>query len=208
MVPSLPADVGGFSPVEGCAVYLRERFELERVVLGERGRRASLPAPRMDVAGRGCEGIPVVFLDFDGVLNALPGIDGEPADAGDMSRVFALDGVAVVPGPDGVRIRWSWELAAGLYGLAAAGKIDLRWLSTWQPHTGMLDTCLGWDPPVARTVVWYGQHGVGLVSCLSSNRGGRVRRLIWTLSAFKLDGAGGCWFPLFVGYFMSECVFR
>ena len=46
------------------------------------------------------------------------------------------------------------------------------------------------------------------VDCLSSNRGGRVRRLIWTLSAFRLDGAGGCWFPLFVGYFMSECVFR
>lgn len=33
VVPSLPADVGGFSPVEGCAVYLRERFELERIVL-------------------------------------------------------------------------------------------------------------------------------------------------------------------------------
>lgn len=138
VVPSLPADVGGFSPVEGCAVYLRERFELERIVLGERGRRASLPAPRIDVAGREREGVPVVFLDFDGVLNALPGIDDDPADAGDMSRVFALDGVAVVPGPDGVRIRWSRELAAGLYGLAAAGKIDLRWLSTWQPHTGIV----------------------------------------------------------------------
>ena len=83
MVPSLPADVGGFSPVEGCAVYLRERFELERIVLGERGRRASLPAPRIDVAGREREGVPVVFLDFDGVLNALPGIDDDPADAGD-----------------------------------------------------------------------------------------------------------------------------
>lgn len=185
VVPSLPADVGGFSPVEGCAVYLRERFELERVVLGERGRRASLPAPRMDVAGRGCEGVPVVFLDFDGVLNALPGIDGEPADAGDMSRVFALDGVAVVPGPDGVRIRWSRELAAGLYGLAAAGKIDLRWLSTWQPHTGMLDTCLGWDPPVARTVVWYGQHGVGLVS-------GKFRTVAGEVLTQRRNAARGC----------------
>lgn len=41
--------------------------------------------------------------------------------------------------------------------------------------------------------------------CLSSSRGGRVRRLIWTLSAFGLDGAGGCWFP-FVCWLFHERV--
>ena len=44
--------------------------------------------------------------------------------------------------------------------------------------------------------------------CLSSNRGGRVRRLIWTLSAFMLDGMGGWLVSLVVVYFMSEWVFR
>ena len=39
--------------------------------------------------------------------------------------------------------------------------------------------------------------------CLSSNRGGRVRRLIWTLSAFRLDGMGG-WLVSFVCWLFHE----
>ena len=39
--------------------------------------------------------------------------------------------------------------------------------------------------------------------CLSSNRGGRVRRLIWTLSASRLDGMGG-WLVSFVCWLFHE----
>ena len=85
------------------------------------------------------------------------------------------------------------------------------------PGPPVVATAVGVDDrtlPVPERGARVAEHPVGQLGVraradrLSSNRGGRVRRLIWTLSAFRLDGAGGCWFPLFVGYFMSECVFR
>lgn len=117
---------------------------------------------------------PIVFLDFDGVLNAFPdaiGVRYEDAgvapvvecrgrvtDSFGPEQAFRLDGAETVRlgrGGGTWRLHWSRELAAGLYELAEAGIIDLRWLSTWQPYARILDGLLGWDPDVVHNTRWY-----------------------------------------------------
>ena len=118
-------------------------------------------------------GIPVVYTDFDGVLNAFPddkvlrrgGVDhtqwlkdGDPRKAlYDPGRAFHLDGNMQARPPVGrYRVHWSRELSDALYGLAQDGRIELDWLTTWQPYcVNVLDPMLGWDPTVVHNTVWY-----------------------------------------------------
>ena len=118
-------------------------------------------------------GVPVVYTDFDGVLNAFPdrkvlqrgGVnrtqwlkDGDPRKAlYSPERAFHLDGNAQARLFVGrFRIHWSRELSDAMYGLARTGRIELNWLTTWQPYcTNTLDPMLGWDPGIVRTVPWY-----------------------------------------------------
>ena len=118
-------------------------------------------------------GIPVVYTDFDGVLNAFPddkvlrrgGVDhaqwlkdGDPRKAlYDPGRAFHLDGNMQARPPVGrYRVHWSRELSDALYGLAQDGRIELDWLTTWQPYcVNVLDPMLGWDPAVVHNTVWY-----------------------------------------------------
>lgn len=115
---------------------------------------------------------PLVFLDFDGVLNAFPdgavmhrgGVghtdwlaDGDPRKPlYDAGHAFALDRRADVR-PDGIRyrLRWSSQLADGMIALATSGAVELCWLSTWQPYTGLLNHHLGWPEDAVRTISWY-----------------------------------------------------
>ncbi len=117
---------------------------------------------------------PVMYLDFDGVLNAFPntGIvnysdvghvelvpdpDGYRTDLYSAKRAFLLDKTAVIDfGRRGFHeLHWSDELAGKLYALARGGMLDLRWLSTWQPYTEMLGDRLGWDDSVVSSVFWH-----------------------------------------------------
>ena len=120
------------------------------------------------------EAYPVMYLDFDGVLNAFPntGIvnysdvghvelvpdpDGYRTDLYSAKRAFPLDKTAVIDfGRRGFHeLHWSDELAGKLYALARGGMLDLRWLSTWQPYTEMLGDRLGWDDSVVSSVFWH-----------------------------------------------------
>mgnify|MGYP002521339198 FL=1 len=118
-------------------------------------------------------GIPVIYTDFDGVLNAFPddkvlrrgGVDhaqwlkdDDPRKAlYDPGRAFHLDGNMQARPPVGrYRVHWSRELSDALYGLAQDGRIELDWLTTWQPYcVNVLDPMLGWDPTVVHNTVWY-----------------------------------------------------
>ena len=118
-------------------------------------------------------GIPVIYTDFDGVLNAFPddkvlrrgGVDhtqwlkdDDPRKAlYDPGRAFHLDGNMQARLPVGrYRVHWSCELSDALYGLAQDGRIELDWLTTWQPYcVNVLDPMLGWDPTVVHNTVWY-----------------------------------------------------
>ena len=95
---------------------------------------------------------PVVFTDFDGVLNAFP--DDKLLRRGGVNKVmtwakpdspyekmynpekaFHLDGNEKVHTPVGSwRIHWSSELSDAMYALAVDGIVELWWLSTWQPY--------------------------------------------------------------------------
>ncbi len=118
-------------------------------------------------------GVPVVYTDFDGVLNAFPddkvlrrgGVghtgwlkDGDPRKPlYDAARAFRLDGNEQARTPVGrFRIHWSTELTGAMYHLAVDGRVELNWLSTWQPYcVNTLDPMLGWDPSVVHNTVWY-----------------------------------------------------
>lgn len=118
-------------------------------------------------------GVPVIYTDFDGVLNAFPddkvlrrgGVghtewlkDGDPRKPlYDAKCAFRLDGNEQARTPVGrFRIHWSTELADAMYRLAVDGRAELNWLSTWQPYcVSTLDPMLGWDPRIARVVIWY-----------------------------------------------------
>lgn len=92
-------------------------------------------------------GVPVVYTDFDGVLNAFPddkvlrrgGVghtgwlkDGDPRKPlYDAARAFRLDGNEQARTPVGrFRIHWSTELTGAMYHLAVDGRAELNWLST------------------------------------------------------------------------------
>ena len=118
-------------------------------------------------------GVPVIYTDFDGVLNAFPddkvlrrgGVghtgwlkDGDPRKPlYDAARAFRLDGNEQARTPVGrFRIHWSTELTGAMYHLAVDGRVELNWLSTWQPYcVNTLDPMLGWDPSVVHNTVWY-----------------------------------------------------
>ena len=118
-------------------------------------------------------GVPVVYTDFDGVLNAFPddkvlrrgGVghtgwmkaDDPRKPLYDAARAFRLDGNRQARTPVGrFRIHWSTELAGAMHALAVSGRVELDWLSTWQPYcVNTLDPMLGWDPSVVHNTVWY-----------------------------------------------------
>ena len=108
---------------------------------------------------------PVVFTDFDGVLNAFPddkllrrgGVnkvmtwakpDSPYAKMYNPEKAFHLDGNEKAHTPVGSwRIHWSSELSDAMYALAVDGIVELWWLSTWQPYCSqILDPLLGRDP--------------------------------------------------------------
>lgn len=105
---------------------------------------------------------PVVFTDFDGVLNAFPddkllrrgGVnkvmtwakpDSPYAKMYNPEKAFHLDGNEKAHTPVGSwRIHWSSELSDAMYALAVDGIVELWWLSTWQPYCSqILDPMLG-----------------------------------------------------------------
>jgi hypothetical protein len=116
---------------------------------------------------------PVIYTDFDGVLNAFPdskiqrrgGVghtgwlkpDDPRASLYSSDHAFPLTGNLVVEVPPGrYRLRWSRELADGFHKLAVAGMVELAWLTTWQPYcVNTLDPALGWNPDIVYTVRWY-----------------------------------------------------
>ena len=117
---------------------------------------------------------PVVFTDFDGVLNAFPddkllrrgGVnkvmtwakpDSPYAKMYNPEKAFHLDGNAKAHTPVGSwRIHWSSELSDAMYALAVDGIVELWWLSTWQPYCSqILDPMLGWDPMLVDVITWY-----------------------------------------------------
>lgn len=104
---------------------------------------------------------PVIFTDFDGVLNAFPddkiqrrgGVghtvwlksDDRRAILYSEERAFQLTGNRVVNVPVGhFRIHWSRELANAIHALAVDGVAEVNWLTTWQPYCDrILDPVLG-----------------------------------------------------------------
>ncbi|MEO2465210.1 hypothetical protein ABG943_01075 [Bifidobacterium catenulatum] len=117
---------------------------------------------------------PVVFTDFDGVLNAFPddkllrrgGVnkvmtwakpDSPYAKMYNPEKAFHLDGNEKAHTPVGSwRIHWSSELSDAMYALAVDGIVELWWLSTWQPYCSqILDPMLGWDPMLVDVITWY-----------------------------------------------------
>lgn len=134
------------------------------------------------IAGTGDAGIqregsivnrPVIYTDFDGVLNAFPddkiqrrgGVghtgwlkpDDPRAILYSEDRAFPLTGNLVVNVPVGhFRIHWSRELANAIHALAVDGIAEVSWLTTWQPYCDrILDPALGWDYTIEHTIQWY-----------------------------------------------------
>lgn len=109
---------------------------------------------------------PLIFLDFDGVINTFPdrkvlrrgGIGhtrwlkpGDPRrDLYDVRRAFRLDGNEQARTSRGrFRVHWSREVVGRLDAL----DVDIHWLSTWQPYAvSTLDPMLGVNWP---TEIWY-----------------------------------------------------
>lgn len=117
---------------------------------------------------------PLVFIDFDGVINAFPedkvwrrgGQTGKwlysRPDSDYRRRLYSLDHAFHLdssekitlwtPSEDGLgqtaascRIHFSRELAKDIYDMQTSGEARVLWLSTWQPWTGMLAFKLGWN---------------------------------------------------------------
>lgn len=118
--------------------------------------------------------MPVVYTDFDGVLNAFPdytvlrrgGVNRTPlwlrpddprAAIYSPQHAFHLDGNEQARTPIGrFRIHFSRELSDAIMASAAAGAINLSWLSTWQPYCDdILDPLLDWNPATVGTILWY-----------------------------------------------------
>ena len=95
---------------------------------------------------------PIVYLDFDGVINQITGLRIPRTPTGDE---YPIDSVktAVIPDWGRIRVRWNGMLAARLYGLA--DRCDVSWLSTWQPFTSELYRLLDWSPAKVKTIEWY-----------------------------------------------------
>lgn len=138
------------------------------------------------------------YKSADGIWHAA--IDIEPDRATGRRRRLTAQGKTKAVANARLRMKLDAYVRKGLTPNSPSPRL-MDWLETWYHERAEANL----RPNSRRS---YENAIVRLNKCLSSNRGGRVRRLIWTLSAFRLDGAGGCWFPLFVGYFMSECVFR
>lgn len=110
-------------------------------------------------------GRPLLFIDFDGVINQFPD-DKVMRRQGRTGWMRPDDSHRAAYAPDNwfrpdrrerllVRdlgrrfvIRWNAELVARLDALDA----DKWWLTTWQPETGRLNRALGVDWP---TIRWY-----------------------------------------------------
>lgn len=117
---------------------------------------------------------PLVFIDFDGVINAFPedkvwrrgGQTGKwlcsRPDSDYRRKLYSLDHAFHLdssekitlwtPSEDGLgqtaascRIHFSRELAKYIYDMQTSGEARVLWLSTWQPWTGMLAFKLGWN---------------------------------------------------------------
>lgn len=94
---------------------------------------------------------PIIYLDFDGVINQINPF-GIPRTS--TGGEYPIDVVKIADTPEGrYRCRWNRSLADGLYTLR--DRAELKWLSTWQPFTDVLDRMLDWSPDVVETVRWY-----------------------------------------------------
>lgn len=149
----------------------------------------------------------VIYTDFDGVLNAFPDPkvmrrggqarlgwlkDGDPRKTlYDTANAFLLDHTDRVDlGSRGrCRIRWSGELAAAYAALAERPEVELDWLTTWQPWTGLLEPRLNWRPGLAETVRWY--DPVGGLGLLTGKRRTVYRRV--EAEAGSADPAAVVW---------------
>lgn len=128
-------------------------------------------------ANRTTGNTPIIYLDFDGVLNAFPDRDmmkrggqewlmtkareNDPRhDIYDLDKAFHLDGNTRIhiPHKSSYRIRWSRELSDNFKELMESGMVDARWLTTWQPYTQKLNATLGWDESFIDTVQWYNKE--------------------------------------------------
>jgi hypothetical protein len=121
--------------------------------------------PSGTVKGGTRMGRPLLFIDFDGVINQFPD-DKVMRRQGRTGWMRPDDPHRAAYAPDNwfrpdrrerllVRdlgrrfvIRWNAELVARLDALDA----DKWWLTTWQPETGRLNRALGVDWP---TIRWY-----------------------------------------------------
>lgn len=119
-------------------------------------------------------GKPLVFIDFDGVINAFPedkvwrrgGQTGRwlasRPDSDYRKKLYSLDhafhldaseNITLWTSSDGglgqtsssCRIHFSRELAKAIYDMQTSGEAEVLWLSTWQPWTGRLALSLGWN---------------------------------------------------------------
>lgn len=116
--------------------------------------------------------LPLVYCDFDGVLNVFPDekmmrrggpkhmewmeSDDPRRTLYDPNRIFLADMKSrVKPDHRSYGLRWSSELAGMLDKLMWDGRIEFHWLSTWQPHTVLLDRRLGFDHALTHTEHWY-----------------------------------------------------
>lgn len=103
------------------------------------------------------------YFDFDGVFNAFP--DPKILRRGGQNHLewlrnddprrelydpdknsFLLNGNSVIKIKEGsYRIHWSNELTSHIRLLAGENDLSFHWLTTWQPHTELLDDLLGFS---------------------------------------------------------------
>lgn len=132
---------------------------------------------------------PLVFIDFDGVINQFPDDkvmrrqgrtdwmepDDPRRDTYSPDNWFRPDRRERLLVRDLGRrftIRWNAELVARLDALDA----DKWWLSTWQPETAQLNRALGvdwptvqWYDPTTREGIWTGKRRT-ILDALAQNR--------------------------------------
>jgi hypothetical protein len=112
----------------------------------------------------------VWLLDVDGVINvSRPGWGG-PARSG---YAFA--------GGQGFRIRWAPALVARIRALHDAGRVDIRWCSTWCSDASQIEDLLGL-PPLIRS---WTEERIGSAASMAKLATARAvlaqgNRLVWT----------------------------
>lgn len=73
---------------------------------------------------------PLVFIDVDGVINAL----GNSHGALPANRADRYTSIEVGTGPDAVTVRYRPDVVARLRHLSERGLADFHWLTSWRHH--------------------------------------------------------------------------